>query len=392
MPVPAGSGNYTPDAVGPARTTAEAHRDHPARGSELPRERVARGVGELVDARRLQRARGPRAARRRFDDRPGADRARACPRWSCPTATPRRRGSGSATSTPASTCSARTRTTSSSAATASASSATSTAIVADDHGHAVKIPNVVCMHEEDYGILWKHTEPGPVGAEVRRSAAPRRVVLLDDRQLRLRVLLVLLPRRLDPARGEGDRHRLRRRPASRVDQPARARDRAGRVRARAPAPVLGAPRRRDRRRGQPPRRDRRRAHPDGRGQPVRQRLHLDGDARCAPSRRRNGSPTPRSRASGRCRAPRRRTTSASRPPTTYPAAHRAAHGRPRLVGRRARRVRDEAPVGHRLRPRPSAGRPAATPTPTRAAQGCPPTRPTTARSTAKTSCSGTRSA
>jgi primary-amine oxidase len=46
--------------------------------------------------------------------------------------------------------------------------------VADDHGHAVQIPNVVCMHEEDYGILWKHTEMGPVGAQVRRS---RRLVV-----------------------------------------------------------------------------------------------------------------------------------------------------------------------------------------------------------------------
>ena len=46
--------------------------------------------------------------------------------------------------------------------------------VADDHGHAVKIPNVVCLHEEDYGILWKHTEQGSVGAHVRRS---RRLVV-----------------------------------------------------------------------------------------------------------------------------------------------------------------------------------------------------------------------
>jgi primary-amine oxidase len=30
------------------------------------------------------------------------------------------------------------------------------------------------MHEEDYGILWKHTEQGPVGAHVRRS---RRLVV-----------------------------------------------------------------------------------------------------------------------------------------------------------------------------------------------------------------------
>lgn len=46
--------------------------------------------------------------------------------------------------------------------------------VADDHGHPMQIPNVVCMHEEDYGILWKHTEQGPVGAHVRRS---RRLVV-----------------------------------------------------------------------------------------------------------------------------------------------------------------------------------------------------------------------
>lgn len=30
--------------------------------------------------------------------------------------------------------------------------------VADDHGNPVRIPNVVCMHEEDDGILWKHTD------------------------------------------------------------------------------------------------------------------------------------------------------------------------------------------------------------------------------------------
>lgn len=46
--------------------------------------------------------------------------------------------------------------------------------VADDHGNPVTIPNVVCMHEEDYGILWKHTEQGPVGSHVRRS---RRLVV-----------------------------------------------------------------------------------------------------------------------------------------------------------------------------------------------------------------------
>ncbi|MFJ4225038.1 primary-amine oxidase [Microbacterium sp. NPDC089695] len=46
--------------------------------------------------------------------------------------------------------------------------------VADDHGNPMRIPNVVCMHEEDIGILWKHTEPDPVGSHVRRS---RRLVV-----------------------------------------------------------------------------------------------------------------------------------------------------------------------------------------------------------------------
>ena len=47
------------------------------------------------------------------------------------------------------------------------------AVVADDHGEPMPIPHAVCMHEEDYGILWKHTEPGEP-SQVRRS---RRLVL-----------------------------------------------------------------------------------------------------------------------------------------------------------------------------------------------------------------------
>nr|WP_246222412.1 primary-amine oxidase [Phytoactinopolyspora limicola] len=47
------------------------------------------------------------------------------------------------------------------------------AFVADDRGNPVKIPQVVCMHEEDYGILWKHTDLDG-NAEVRRS---RRLVI-----------------------------------------------------------------------------------------------------------------------------------------------------------------------------------------------------------------------
>ncbi|MEU5697039.1 primary-amine oxidase [Actinosynnema sp. NPDC020468] len=48
------------------------------------------------------------------------------------------------------------------------------AAVADDHGNPVTIPQVVCMHEEDYGVLWKHTNILTGASDVRRS---RRLVV-----------------------------------------------------------------------------------------------------------------------------------------------------------------------------------------------------------------------
>jgi primary-amine oxidase len=47
-------------------------------------------------------------------------------------------------------------------------------IVNDSLGNAVVIPNAVCMHEEDYGIAWKHTDYRTQEVEVRRS---RRLVV-----------------------------------------------------------------------------------------------------------------------------------------------------------------------------------------------------------------------
>lgn len=45
----------------------------------------------------------------------------------------------------------------------------------DSRGHSLTIPNAICMHEEDYGILWKHTDRRlPDKPEVRRS---RRLVI-----------------------------------------------------------------------------------------------------------------------------------------------------------------------------------------------------------------------
>jgi primary-amine oxidase len=48
------------------------------------------------------------------------------------------------------------------------------AMMADSRGDLLKIPNAVCMHEEDYGILWKHFDWRTDHTEVRRS---RRLVI-----------------------------------------------------------------------------------------------------------------------------------------------------------------------------------------------------------------------
>lgn len=48
------------------------------------------------------------------------------------------------------------------------------AVLNDSRGEPVQIPNAVCLHEEDFGILWKHTDWRTNQAEVRRS---RRLVI-----------------------------------------------------------------------------------------------------------------------------------------------------------------------------------------------------------------------
>ncbi|HEU5231157.1 MAG TPA: primary-amine oxidase [Ktedonobacteraceae bacterium] len=48
------------------------------------------------------------------------------------------------------------------------------AAMTDSRGNVMKLPNVVCLHEEDYGILWKHIDWRNNQTEVRRS---RRLVI-----------------------------------------------------------------------------------------------------------------------------------------------------------------------------------------------------------------------
>jgi primary-amine oxidase len=48
------------------------------------------------------------------------------------------------------------------------------ATLADEFGNPRMIPNAICMHEEDYGTLWKHTDIYTGSSEVRRQ---RRLVI-----------------------------------------------------------------------------------------------------------------------------------------------------------------------------------------------------------------------
>ncbi len=48
------------------------------------------------------------------------------------------------------------------------------AVIPDEHGRPITIPNAICIHEEDFGILWKHVELHTGRTEVRRN---RRLVV-----------------------------------------------------------------------------------------------------------------------------------------------------------------------------------------------------------------------
>jgi primary-amine oxidase len=48
------------------------------------------------------------------------------------------------------------------------------AVLSDTAGQPLTIPNAICMHEEDFGLLWKHTDLRTGKVEVRRS---RRLVV-----------------------------------------------------------------------------------------------------------------------------------------------------------------------------------------------------------------------
>ena len=103
VPLPAHPGNYAPEfmfdpenrpAFTALRDDVQAHRDHPARGSQLHGRRLVGELAEVAAAGRLQPARGPgRCTRSATPTGAGCARCSTgprCRRWWCPTATPRR--------------------------------------------------------------------------------------------------------------------------------------------------------------------------------------------------------------------------------------------------------------------------------------------------------------
>ena len=133
---------------------------------------------------------------------------RRSPRWSCPTATPARCTAGRTRSTPASGASAAWPTRSNSAATAWASSTTSTRCSSTEQGRALRGPE---RGVHPRGGLRDPLEAPRPARRHRRDAAiasAGRQLHRHRRQLRVRLLLVLLPRRQHPTGGEAHRDRV----------------------------------------------------------------------------------------------------------------------------------------------------------------------------------------
>ena len=178
------------------------------------------------------------------------------------------------------------------------------AVLATEQGEPYTVEHAICVHEEDYGILWKHVDQRGGTDEVRRS---RRLVVSFvatvgnyeygfywyfylDGNIQLEVKLTGIVSTMAITPGE---------------QPdVRQRDRA-RSRGRAPpAPVLGASRRRRRRRRQQRVRGRGGTGSGGPRESVGKRVRAEVDAVSTPSSARSARPTRRRAACGRSSIPR----------------------------------------------------------------------------------------
>ena len=226
-------------------------------------------------------------------------------------------------------------------------------VFADERGKPHTRANAICMHEEDYGILWKHVDMVSGRSEVRRS---RRLVVSSiatvgnyeygfywyfylDGSLQLEVKLTGIMSTMAVADGDAGDHA--------------ADDRSGPGGALPPAPLQCPARRAGRRPQQRGVRGRCRAHgcAGEHGESVGERLRNDGDA----VGERAGGPACRRRVAQphlahRQPVPTEPSGGSDRLQTTA-RRHTDAAGRPHLERRSARRLRITQPVGHALRSR-----------------------------------------
>ncbi len=351
LPVPAESGDYDDEAVrGPHRTTLQAHRDHPAGGAELHPGRARAALAGLVDADRLRRPGGadPAPDQPRRAGRPVIYRA-SIPEMVVPYGDPRFRywqayfdtgeylvGKWANSLELGCDC--------------LGEIAYLDATVTDDTGQPRTIPNAICIHEEDFGILWKHTDIFNGSAQSRRQ---RRLVVsyfttvgnydygfywyfyLDGTiECEIKATGVLFT----SAYPGGDH------PYSTEVAP-------GLAAPGAPAPVQRAAGHDRGRAGQRGRGGRRQRPADRAGQPVRQRDRAAGDP--VDPRVAGGPPygrRPRA-GSGGSSAPSARTGSASRPASRCTRSpRRPCWPIPASPLARAGRVRHQPPVGDPVRP------------------------------------------
>ncbi len=162
---------------------------------------------------------------------------------------------------------------------------------------------------EARGLAARHHRGAPL-------APPGRLVHLHRRQLRVRLLLVLLPGRDHPARGQDDRRHLERRRAAGLEAPVGGDGRARGLRADPPALLQRPPRHDGGRARELGLRGEHGGRPPGARQPARQRLPRRVDACSGRRRRRSGSSIRSRAASGRSPTRRRATGWASRWPTS----------------------------------------------------------------------------
>ena len=252
VPLPPNAASYYAEDQPSLRTDLKPIVDHPARGPELHGRRQLDPLAEVAVPRsRSTRTKGWCCTRSPTTTAAGCARsctARRSARWSCRTAIRANSRAGRTRSTRASGDSAG----------MTQSLALGCDCVGEIHYFDATLANEqgdpVGHRERDLHARGGLRDPlearRPVGRAPRGAPEPaaRRQLRLDRRQLRVRLLLVLLPRRQHPARGEAHRHRVADGDRSRHRPGVRDRRRARRRGAAPPAPVQCSSRLRRRRR------------------------------------------------------------------------------------------------------------------------------------------------